>query len=249
MSTEQVFCLPHAGGGRHQYLSWAPALASVCMWTPLDYAGRFSRDDEPAYRSFADAVAALATDIESRAAGGRIGLFGHSLGGALAFEVGRLLSLRGRARLDAVVVSSAEAPSVSRAAGQHHFDLDDDGLLTHLEERGGVPTGDPLARRLLTQALPVIRADYRLHHSYRPDPDASIDVPLHVCFGSDDMTAADVAAWRHHASASVTLHRFDGGHFYWQPDREPLIDALRGIITDVAARTGHTETGGVTWRS
>ncbi|MEV6742470.1 alpha/beta fold hydrolase [Streptomyces sp. NPDC051104] len=230
MSADLVFCLPHAGGGSHQYLSWTATLDEVFTWVPLEYPGHFTRDEEPCYGSFTDAVAGLVEEIEKQAVGRRIGLFGHSMGGSLAYEVGRLLSARRRVVLDALVISSAEPPSASPAARQRYFELGDEELLEHLENLGGVRSS-LLARSFLAETLPLIRSDYRLHHSYRPDADASIDVPLHVCYGSDEaMTKQRVPAWRRHASAPVTFHRFDGGHFYWQSNPMPLTGTLREIF-------------------
>ncbi|MFG3107085.1 thioesterase II family protein [Streptomyces tendae] len=234
MGVEQVFCLPHAGGGSHQYLAWSTALAPSFRWVPLEYPGHFTRDDEPHYADFDAAVAGLGEEIERRAEGGSVGLFGHSLGGALAFEVGRLLSARGRLRLHAVVVSGAEAPGALRGTRERYFELDDAEFLRHLESHEGAGAGDPLARQLLVEALPLLRRDYRLHHSYRPAVHASINVPLHVCWGDAEEPpdgAEPMREWRSHAGAAVHFHRFAGGHFYWRPDPSHLTEVLRGVFT------------------
>jgi len=79
-----IFCLPHAGGGAHHYFGWASHLAPDIQWEPLDYAGHFSRMDEPAYATFEQAIEDLAERMIARADGRPFALFGHSMGGALA---------------------------------------------------------------------------------------------------------------------------------------------------------------------
>lgn len=231
MGATVVFCLPHAGGGRHQYLSWAAAFEDALDWVPIEYPGHFTCEDEPCHQTFEAAVSALAEDIRARAAGDRIGLFGHSLGGSLAYEVGRRLRGYPEIALDSVVVSSAEPPSALRATRQRYFELDDEQLLGRLHDLNGLGASSPLAREILAETLPLIRSDYRLHHSYRPEPDTAIDVPLWICSGTEEELTAGVLGWQRHAAATIEFHRFAGGHFYWQTDPAPLIGLLRGIFT------------------
>lgn len=236
MSAELVFCLPHAGGGAHQYLSWTSAFTGAFEWVPVEYPGHFTRDNERCYATFASAVDGLTDEIEACAAGRRIGIFGHSLGGSLAFEVGRRLVARRRTALDTLVISSAEPPSALNATRQRYFELDDEELMAHLQDLDGARAGSPLRRRLLAETLPLIRADYRLHHSYCPDNQASISVPLHICSGrGEPMTSGRILGWRRHTSGSAEFHRFDGGHFYWLPAAAHLTDVLREVF---AARPG-----------
>lgn len=231
MAADLVFGLPHAGGGRHQYLSWTEELREVTTWIPMEYAGRFTRDHEPPYESFGDAVADLTMQIEQQAEGLRIGLFGHSLGGSFAYEIGRALATSGRVTLDALVISSAEPPSRSTADRHRYFELDDEAFIEHLTALVDPSTQPPPHRMLLSAMLPVIRSDYRLHHSYHPEVGTSVNTPLHICVGCDEPLADETAAWQRHSSVPITVHRFDGNHFYWRPDAAPLTAALRRIFS------------------
>jgi surfactin synthase thioesterase subunit len=246
-----VYCLPHAGGGAHNYLALGSAIAVISAaggavtsapgafdWSPLDYAGRFTRDDEAGYPAFSDAVDDLAARISADARGRTIGLFGHSLGGSLAYEIGRRLADDPAAPVVAIAVSSAEPPSAGTVTAERFFDLDDDEFLDHLLNLGNPPVADPRRRQLLADALPLIRADYRLHHSFRPCPDASVDVPLHIFFGADEPIAESLSGWTDHSSAPVTFRRFSGGHFYWQRDLAGLGTELRRVFSGADAFSG-----------
>ncbi len=230
-----VFCLPHAGGGIHQYLSWAATFGADFDWEPVEYAGRFTRDGERHYDSFDEAVEDVTTRIATSAADRRVGLVGHSFGGSLAFEVGRRLRAEPRTDLRAVVVSSAEPPSAREITSSRLFDLDDEAMLDHLCALDPSGAGDEATRQLLADMLPLIRTDYRLHYSYDPDPTASLDVPLHICWGTEDVVGdSSVGRWRRHTSVGATFRRFPGGHFYWKSDPRVFARHVRDVFVDQA---------------
>ena len=243
MGADVVFCLPHAGGGMHQYLSWATAFGGVLDWEPVEYPGHFTRDEEPCYDTFEDAVTDLADHIATRADGRRIGIFGHSLGATLAYEVGRRLTACSKAELDAVVISSSAPPSCAGAIRQRYFELDDEELMEHLQRLDDTEARSPVWHALVADILPLIRSDYRLHHSYRPDPAASINVPLHVCAGIREPIGKDqLLGWQRHGSASVKFYWFPGGHFYWRPQVKCITDVLRELFASPESGAPYTGT-------
>ncbi|WP_433558389.1 thioesterase II family protein [Pseudonocardia xinjiangensis] len=243
MSDRIVFLLPPAGGGAHQYLFIARHLGGAVDWRPLDYRAHFGRDAESPYACFAEAVSDLSALITAVGIGRRIGLVGHSLGGSLAFEVGRMLRRDATVDLDAIEISSAEPPGRQRHTSTRLFDLDDDRLLDHLLGLEPDSATDPVTRRLLASNLPLIRADHRLHHSHEPDPDAVIDVPLHVCWGdADTLDATTARAWGAHTDAGATFHRVPGGHLHWKTTPSALADVI-DLAFRVRPRSAPAEQG------
>lgn len=208
--SEVVYCLPHAGAGRHTYLALGADLGE--RWQSLDYRGRYTRDNEPGYSSFDDALDDLTSVVTGHAAGRRIGLFGHSLGGTLAFELARKLVRGGLATVTAVVVSSTPPPEDPALTGPPLHDLEDEWLLDELVELGS----DPRQRPLLQAVLPYLRADLELHRAHRPNPDPVLTVPLHAAFGTAEPFADRMSAWQAWSGDTFDLHPFPGGHFHWQ---------------------------------
>ncbi len=226
-----VFCLPHAGGGVHNYVAWGAAFDDVFDWVPLEYAGHFTRDDERPYESFGHAVDDLVEYIDARANGRRVGIFGHSLGGALGYEVGRRLHQNGQTAVEGIIVSSAEPPSALLTTRQTYFELDDQKFLEHLCSLGGVDVANPVVRGMLANSLPLIREDYRLHYSYRPDPDVSVEIPLHIWSGIDELIGRERRLlWRQHSSGHVGFHEFPGSHFYWNSNLDSVTNTLRNLL-------------------
>jgi pyochelin biosynthetic protein PchC len=222
-SADVVYCLPHAGGGRHNYLALGSHLGE--RWDPLEYRGRYTRDDEPQYTSGTDAIDDLASIVTRSAAGRRIGLFGHSLGGTLAFELARALIAAGSVTVTAVVVSSAPPPADLVLVGAPLHALQDEPLLDHLVEL----CSNPRQRPLLAAVLPYLRADFQLHYNHRPASEPALSVPLHVAVGITEPFTDRMGGWRAWSSEGFELHRFPGGHFHWQADRE----ALGALLCDV----------------
>jgi surfactin synthase thioesterase subunit len=169
---------------------------------------------EPAAVRFAKVVADVAGGL-LRYADVPFALFGHSMGGVVAFEVAR--ALRGRGGLEPVglFVSAALAPCIdrrSRALGP----VSDAELLRRLECWNGTPREVLRNPELMALCLPMIRADIETHDAYRFDPGVPLDYRV-VAFGglADRLVSrADVEPWADVTTAGFVLHMLPGDHFF-----------------------------------
>ncbi|MEO8033728.1 MAG: alpha/beta fold hydrolase, partial [Acidobacteriota bacterium] len=84
----RVFCLPYAGGGASAYRTWAAGLPSDIQLCAVQLPGRENRLGEPLYRSATDLVPALVSALRPFL-DRPYAIFGHSMGGLLAFEAAR----------------------------------------------------------------------------------------------------------------------------------------------------------------
>ena len=89
----RLFCLPYSGASAMVYVRWRRALPDWLQVCPLELPGRGRRMDEPLQSDIKALAAQLAEEI-SRDLNGPYALFGHSLGGLLAFELAHALSAR-----------------------------------------------------------------------------------------------------------------------------------------------------------
>ncbi|WP_181784834.1 thioesterase II family protein, partial [Pseudonocardia pini] len=85
----RLVCLPHAGGAASAYRPWLAVAPADVELTLVQYPGRQDRIREEPWR---DAVAMARAIVEELRGETRpLVLFGHSLGGTIAFEVARRL--------------------------------------------------------------------------------------------------------------------------------------------------------------
>jgi pyochelin biosynthetic protein PchC len=204
-----LVCFPHAGGAASYFVPFARQLAPDVRMYAVQYPGRQDRRHEPCLPS----VAELAAGVRPLLAGldGPVGLFGHSLGASVAFEVARELD---DDAIAALFVSGRPAPSWHRSHDVHR--RDDRGIVAELAKLSGTDTrllDDPEVLELI---LPAIRSDYTAAEQYTYRPGPSLSAPIVALHGADDerVTWEENAAWETHTGASFALHDFPGGHFY-----------------------------------
>ncbi|WP_323747403.1 thioesterase II family protein [Catenulispora rubra] len=218
-----LFCLPYAGGGASVFRRWPASFIPDIRVLPVQLPGRETRIAEPPEFDAAEVAAAIADRVDRPFA-----LFGHSLGGRLAFEVVREFRRNGAPLPAAVYVSGSKPPDV-RADGP--FDklsrLDDAELLERVVQGGGVPAEVLAEPELLDLILPTLRADFAWLDDYVYRAESPLPVRLTAFAGHADtaVTPAAMAGWARHTTAGFALHPLAGGHFFLH-DRIPEIASV-----------------------
>jgi surfactin synthase thioesterase subunit len=186
-------------------------LAAIC------YPGREGRFAEDYARDW-DELAEDATAAVEAAVDGPYVLFGHSMGGWMAFDVAARIEERGGPAPAALVVSSANAPSRGLTP-QDMFpsQRDTDAELSHwMRTFGLLPEhvlNDPDLQEMATE---LMRADIRVRDSFYYREGAAVNVPLQVLTGDADQVIDPGTAdqWRKLAGGDFTHDVLPGGHFY-----------------------------------
>lgn len=213
-----LFCLPHAGGGASAFRGWADALAPEVEALPVYLPGRERRIGEPAVIDASVIAAAAATALKAR---GRPGyaFYGHSLGGWLAFEVIKELTVLSVPPPVRLYVGAARPPHL--------------GLLPELRGIAAAPAAELGERLLALGGIPerlfdypdlvdvvlrVMRADFGWLESYSYEPQPPLAVPIVAFAATDDGLASesDMVGWDRHTSAGMTLRRVNGSHLFAQ---------------------------------
>ncbi|RAJ43055.1 thioesterase superfamily protein [Kitasatospora sp. SolWspMP-SS2h] len=204
-----LFCFTHAGGSPGEYLRFEEELPEIQV-SGIQLPGRGSRLGEPPLTSMDSVVGAVLDVLRPERP---FALFGHSLGGLVAFEVARALRDAGRELPRRLFLSSSAPPPLDRG-GQPVHTLDDDALLAEVERRwGGLPAQVRADPRLLRMALGTIRADITVYETYRYRPGPLLDVPVTAFVGDLERDALQVSGWSAHTSRAFELSCLAGGHF------------------------------------
>ncbi len=208
----RLMCLPYAGGSAAVYREWGRLAPGHVEVRPVELPGHGVRRGEEPYRRLPPLVRALADALEPLL-DRPYALFGHSMGGLLAFELARLLRRRGWLEPSQLFVSASPAPD--RRYGPTVHDASDAELKARLHALNGTPPEVLDDEELMALALPVIRADFAVMQTYEFVDEPPLDVPLTVFGGIDDRTVqpADLAGWRDHA-ITMDLRMLPGDHFF-----------------------------------
>jgi surfactin synthase thioesterase subunit len=240
----RLFCLPYAGGNASLYRTWVgeafegiPRI-EVC---PIQLPGREQRHQEPAYTQMSSLVHTLGSVLRPYLQA-PYALFGHSMGGLIAYELTRWLRRQGDAAPAHLYVSAARAPHLPDLEPPLHR-LPEPQLIAKLRSMGGTPQellGDP---ELMALYLPVLRADFalvetRIHHTEPP-----LDLPLTVFGGTHDDKVGPqcLAAWQSHTTAKFSVEMLAGDHFYLQRDPAGVLAALSASLHDTFLSAGDSE--------
>lgn len=214
----RLICLPEAGAGASLYYPWErhlPAQESeaveLCIW---QLPGREERWRDMPHTRLAPLVEALVADLRP-VLDRPFALFGHSLGGLLAFELTRALRREGLPLPLRLYLSGCRAPQLPEPHPDI-FRLADDEFLALLRELGGIPPDILEDPARVGRLLPLLRADFSVVGTYVYALEPPLPVALSIWGGRDDdvFDAESLLAWRHQTEMECALHLLPGGHFF-----------------------------------
>ncbi|WP_350613388.1 alpha/beta fold hydrolase [Pseudomonas sp. HY7a-MNA-CIBAN-0227] len=234
----RLFCLPYSGASAMVYSRWRRALPDWLQVCPLELPGRGMRMDEPLQRDIKALAAQLADEISTEL-DGPYALFGHSLGGLLAFELAHALRMRGLPQPLALFASGTAGPA-HRDVSEYAVEKTDEELIARLRELKGTAE-DVLANHELMQLmLPILRADFLLCGSFQYGEREPLLMPIHVFGGKQDSVRAEqLLDWQEDTSTGFSLDMFDGHHFFLVQQQDSVLRCLRRYADEHLARWRH----------
>lgn len=227
----RLVCLPGAGSAASMFHPWPALLPSEVEVCAVNVPGRGARLREAPITRMSLLADALAGALRREAPVPTV-LFGHSLGGLIAYEVADRLRDSPETRLAALVVAAHKAPRLGNAGPGRHL-LPDRDLLRMLGELGGTPA-DALAEPTIRQmALSAVRADFELDHTYRFRERPPLEIPITVFGGHADplVSVGQLVEWRGHSTGEFRLRMLPGGHFFYNdPGGAAMFSALGDLL-------------------
>lgn len=226
----KLFCLPYAGSSAVIYEKWKKRLSAHAAVIPLELAGRGVRTKDPFYEGMADAAKDVLERLKAQMDGTPYGLFGHSMGGMIMYEVCHLIREQGLQPPEALYFSGRPAPEVLRKEAPIH-ELPDDEFAQEILDMGATSAELFAHKQLMDIFMPILRADFHLVETYVYEDRGPLPWPLTIIAGVDEKwTEAEIAAWTRHTTAECLIVRMEGGHFYLQENAELLMEYLQGRL-------------------
>ncbi|NBM15436.1 thioesterase II family protein [Streptomyces sp. GC420] len=236
-----LYCFAHAGAGVSGFAHWRTGTGPGVATVPVLLPGRNARRREPRATSRAELLGALLGPLADEVADGRpYALYGHSLGGIVAYTLARALMDR---QLPAPALLAVGASPAPHAVPLRHDDTTDDRLLRFVADLGAAPGGvlaDP-GSVWHRSVLPVLRDDLRLAAALRAAAlaDAAhgpFPVPVLAVGGQADPVVGAVAldGWARWTTGRLVRRTVPGDHFFV---RGPHAPRLIGRACRVVRRT------------
>ena len=231
----RLYCFCYAGVNAACFIPWQELLDPDIEVCAIQLPGRGARMAEPPYGSMQELVHTIAPLV---AHDNKVpfALFGHSMGGLVAFEVARHCKAYNLSQPLMLFASGIDAPQFPAPPKMLHL-LSDEKLLDELRGYNGTPAHILEDRELMSLILPTMRSDFALVENYRYRAGAKLGIPISVLAGRDDDPEAlqDIDKWHYETSAECEVHWFDGDHFFINEDQSQDT-VLHRISSDLMAR-------------
>lgn len=222
----RLFCLPYSGASAMVYNRWRRILPAWLVVQPLELPGRGMRMDEPLHTRLDALVAQLAREVAPQVQQPYL-LFGHSLGGLLAFELAHALREQGLPEPLALFPSATAGPA-RRDVDEYREAKSDAELVARLRNLQGTPEEVLANEELLRLTLPILRADFLVAGSYAYRRREPLRAPIHVLGGkADELRVDQLLDWQEETATGFSLDLFEGHHFFLQQQEAAVLRTLR----------------------
>jgi medium-chain acyl-[acyl-carrier-protein] hydrolase len=220
----RLFCFPYAGGTARIYRNWHDWMAPDTEVVAVELPGRGINPSGPPLDRMEVLIERLLAAMDPLL-DRPFGLFGHSMGALVAFELSRVLAARGYPAPLHLFVSAIEAPHAPSKGTTLH-DLPDPEFIAALGHLNGAAASALANPELLQILMPVLRADFRLAETYRYPGGAPLGHPITVFGGLDDAAAPpqSLAKWQQLTRDRCVVRLLAGDHFFIH-DNEHLMAA------------------------
>lgn len=222
----RLFCFPYAGGGTHQFRTWAESLPQTVEVCPVELPGRGTQMRSAPLTRLETLVQAIAPTLIPHL-DKPFAFFGHSLGGLVCFELARLLRREYALHPVHLFVSASCAPQVANSDPPIHA-LPEPEFLEELRRLNGTPASVLENAELMQILLPVLRADFALLETYVYTNEPLLECPIAAFGGWQDreVSREELEAWREQTTASFSLKMLPGDHFFIHSAQPLLLYSL-----------------------
>ncbi len=238
MDTLNLYCIPYSGSSATIFYKWRARLPSQIRVVALELAGRGSRMREAPYDSVPEAVHDLHALLKRSHNNGPYAIFGHSLGGLLAFELAHTLLDNNELPPPSHMFFSGCRPPQDRPEEEMIHALPDQEFMKRIFALGGTSVSLVDNVQLLKLFLPIIRADYRIYETYvYSDRRRPFDCPITVMTGDRDTLVLPKSpeGWRIHTTKTCNEIVFkDAGHFFIEDKLDDSIQAVVHALCETA---------------
>lgn len=222
----RLFCFPYAGGAAHIFRQWPQRLPAGVEVYAVQPPGRGKRMTERPFTNLMELVAAAEPALRPFM-DGPFAFYGHSMGGAVGYELARRLQEDGRPGPLHLFVSGCPAPQLGQTR-PITYDLPDAEFVEDLRRLKGTPAEVLNHPELLQLMLPLLKADFEAIQTYQHLEGPPLACPLTVVggLGDEEVTRDLLTPWRELAAGAFSLHMLPGDHFFLHTSQNALLEII-----------------------
>ncbi|MBT3706382.1 MAG: thioesterase [Proteobacteria bacterium] len=210
----RLFCLPFAGGGASIYRAWSHGLGPKYEVCPIQLPGRENRAGTSAVSDSKHLAEMIASQMSLYLDKPYL-VYGHSMGGLLAYEALKQLENAGHALPKTAFIGAHRAPHLPPRRSSM-IGLSDHDFIQKISSFGGFEKEVLDSQELIQFILPTLRADFSVCDGYQYHPYQPLDCPLVVFSGTDDpeVPPSDMDEWGQHSIYPLQHISLPAGHFF-----------------------------------
>ena len=233
----RLYCFAHVGGAASVYKQWPQYLSAEVEVCAVQLPGREERQNENLCENIEEVVNKLITVV---AADSRPAIFfGHSFGSILAFALASRLKNLGMEPAS-LIVSAKTAPHLP--SKKLRSNLPRVQLVQELVTMGGTPESVLSDSLMMDRALRIVRADYCVLESFKPNNYLdSLACPI-IAFEADEdtyTTGSGIDAWSEYTHSTFIKHVVSGGHFYINNHPAALFAVINSVVENINLNPQH----------
>lgn len=209
----KLFCFPHAGGTVFMFSKWKELINHKIEFIPIEYSGRSYRYKENLYSDFDSIIEDMYIQVIKNIGDSDFAIFGHSMGGLVAYEVSRVLKEKNNIEPKHIFISGRPAPNCDFHEKRLHK-LPDEIFKREVLNNGGIPEILKERPNYLELYLRVLKNDFIALDTYKFIFSKKLNSQFTILNGKDDIIGSYVKGWENLTNSNCDFLYFKGGHFY-----------------------------------
>lgn len=223
----KIFCIPYAGAGATVYRTWQQLLGDEINVIPIQLPGRENRMGDPLIDNAKELAKQILEGIKKELTE-HFSIFGHSMGGILAYELSILMEEEFGIYPDILFMSATTL--TPRDESKIISNKNDYELAVYLSKSGGTALELINNHSFREAYFPIIRNDYKLVEIYKSDLKmTSAKIRAFASYDDCEICYKDTQDIKV-VTNNYNISYFDGGHFYIQSSAKELTDRIKEEI-------------------
>ena len=223
-----VFIIPFAGGSSFSFQQWI-GKSDIFNFVPLDLPGKGRRNKEPLAESISEIINDIIGQIDNYQNKNNVEayvIWGHSMGGCIAYEVALCIIQKDRKKPNFIVLSGTPTPTYDNRAMLSEI-ISDEKLFVDYLDSFGMINAKYIIRPEFRKIFLAILYDYKILSEYKASTEIIKGVKGVIIYGeSDDSFEVDWTEWKMYFEINPLFLRYPGKHFF-------IFDAFPKIVEDI----------------